>query len=78
MTTEAGRTFLSALETMDRLTPSAAETPVDWGHGILAIEQQARRAALDDVRRLLVSHEETDAVALVSLLATPTDSEAVG
>jgi hypothetical protein len=43
--TEAGRTFLSALTTMDALDPVKQSTPVDWAHGIRAIEDEA--SALD-------------------------------
>jgi hypothetical protein len=47
--TEAGRTFLEMLTVMDSLDDVARKTPVDWAHGILEIEKQARAAALREV-----------------------------
>ena len=48
--TEAGRTFLSALEALDRLTPGAAETPVGWAHGIVMVEDEARAQRDEELR----------------------------
>jgi hypothetical protein len=52
-TTEAGRTFLGAIEAMDALDPVARETPVDWLHGIHAIEQEAAAAERKSLREYL-------------------------
>jgi len=51
-TTNAGRTFLDALRAMDAIDPTLP--PVDWEHGIVAIEAEAR----EPLARALAESEE--------------------
>jgi hypothetical protein len=55
----AGRTILEVLQTLDRFTGG---TPVDWAHGILAIEDEAARDALMALRAKVADLPEFDQV----------------
>ena len=62
-TTNAGRTFLDALRAMDAIDPTLP--PVDWEHGIVAIEAEAREPL---ARALAESEKRVDG--LGQLLST--------
>lgn len=53
--TEWGRTFSEAIDAMDRLDPLARSTPVDWRHGICAIEDESWNAALSHAEQAIAN-----------------------